>query len=184
MGTFLNFANSISLFTIILPFVIVFGITYGILSKIKLFNNRINGMIAVVIGLMALTVNFDSLCVASLFKLLAIALITGLVTYIVIGFMSPNHKEKYISYIVLGVMAIVLIAYGISSNTCNINSLSFSVGNYVVWWILGVTAFIIVIWWIIRGTPITSEKREEPKKETHEEKHESEKTKSSKEESK
>ena len=102
--------ESVGLFSYVLPFLLIFALVFGILTKVKLFkeNKAINAIIALVIGLMAVQMNFVSAFFAQIFPQIGIALIAILGFFIVIGlFVDPDNP--IINWILLGIAAIVFI---------------------------------------------------------------------------
>jgi hypothetical protein len=102
--------EQIGLFSYLLPFLLIFALIFGILTKVKLFkeNKAINAIIALVMGIMAIQFEFVPTLFSELLPRVGIALVFILSILIVIGiFSDPDHPT--INWILLGIAAIILI---------------------------------------------------------------------------
>lgn len=116
IGDFLNELQSQGFFQYLLPFLLIFALVYGILSRIKLFaeSKEINGIIALVVGLMALQFDFVPYFFAELFPRFGVALAIILVLLISVGlFVDP--KKGWIMYSLLGVGILIFILVLVST---------------------------------------------------------------------
>jgi hypothetical protein len=131
-GTFGNLLfrlEQLGFFSYLLPFLIIFALVFGILTKIKIFedNKPVNAIIALSVGLMALQFGFVSNYFAELFPRLGVGLSIILAIMIAAGlFMDPDNKA--INYGLLGISVIIIIV--ILSQTAD--------ASY--WWYSG-------LWW-------------------------------------
>jgi len=96
-GNLLSQWEQMGIFTYMLPFLLIFAIVYGILSKVPLFgtdnNKTINAIIALVVGLMALQFDMVPLFFADILPRLGVALIGVLIFLILMGlFANPDNK--------------------------------------------------------------------------------------------
>jgi len=96
-GNLLNQWEQIGVFSFMLPFLLIFAIIYGILSKMKLFgdenNKSINAIIALSVSLMSLQFGIVSVFFAEILPRFGVALGGVLVLLILIGlFGNPNNK--------------------------------------------------------------------------------------------
>jgi len=84
----LNQWNQIGVFSYVLPFLLIFAVVYGILSKIKLFeeNNAVNAIIALAIGLISLQLDFVPSFFQQIFPRFGIGLSILLIFVILMGF--------------------------------------------------------------------------------------------------
>jgi len=97
-------------FSIILPFLLVFALVFGILTRVKIFkeNKAINAIIAAVVALMALQVPMVPEFFSQLFPRMGIALGIILVLMIIAGFFAdPN--SPVVNYVLLGIGVIIVI---------------------------------------------------------------------------
>ena len=116
IGNFLSNLEQLGFFDYVLPFLVIFAIIFGILARVKIFedNKAVNGIIAVSVSLMALQFGLVSNFFAELFPRFGIGLSIILVILVLVGlFMDPN--EKWISYTMLGIGAIIVVAILIQS---------------------------------------------------------------------
>jgi len=108
-GDFLFKMEQYGFFSYVLPFLLIFALIFGILSMTNIFkdNKAVNGIIALVIGLMALQVDLVPRFFAELFPNLAVGLAIVLVGIILLGLFMP--KANWVSYSLFGAAAVVLI---------------------------------------------------------------------------
>ena len=96
-GNLLSQWEQMGVFSYLLPFLLIFALVYGILSKMNLFgdqnNKTINAIISLAVGLMSLQFGFVSVFFSDILPRLGVALAGILVLLIVIGlFGNPNNK--------------------------------------------------------------------------------------------
>lgn len=99
-------------FAYILPFLLIFALVFGILTRTKIFkeNKAINAIIALVIGLLALQFEFVPLFFSEIFPRLGVGLAVILALLILAGlFFDP--KSKFINYglLVVGLVVFVVV---------------------------------------------------------------------------
>jgi len=116
IGDFLQQMEQLGFFSYLLPFLLIFALVFGILEKMKIFkdNRAINGIIAFVVGLMALQFQMVSIFFAEVFPRLGVGLSIILVVLIMLGLFTPHNKPA-ITYAFLGVAAIVTVVILIQS---------------------------------------------------------------------
>jgi hypothetical protein len=117
IGNFLNNLEGLGFFDYALPFLIIFAVVFGILSKVKLFgesSRNINGIIALSVGLMALQFGIVSTFFAEIFPRFGVGLSIILVSMILLGLFIDPEKD-WINYILLGIAAIILVVILIQS---------------------------------------------------------------------
>jgi len=109
----LNQWETYGVFDLVLPFLLIFSIIFGILASTNILggNKGINLIIALVIALMALRLNFVSAFFTELFPRFAIGLVVLIVLVIMTGLFIPREALKgwYIFFGVVGVI-IALVA--------------------------------------------------------------------------
>ena len=115
IGSLFAWWENIGVFEYLLPFLLIFAIVYGVLeaSKILSGNKAINGIVAVVIGLLTLRVTYVQLFFTELFPRFGVALAVLLVLLILTGlFISKEYlKVMMWVYIAVGtVIGLVVIA--------------------------------------------------------------------------
>lgn len=127
-------------FRYVLPFLFIFALIFGILSRTKIFddNKGINVIISLAVGLMALQTDFVSNFFEIVSPLLGVGLIVLLVAMIFLGLVAP--KEAWLVYVIFGIGAIVLISVLLDTAQA-INS------PWYDWWLQwrGMIIFITVV---------------------------------------
>lgn len=108
-GDVLNQWKTAGIFDILLPFLLIFALVYGILDKTKIFteNKAINPIIGFVVALLALQFDLVPQFFAVIFPKLGIGLAVVLVVLILLGIFMP--REGWVNYVLFGIVAIVLI---------------------------------------------------------------------------
>ncbi|MBM3228300.1 hypothetical protein FJZ20_00205 [Candidatus Pacearchaeota archaeon] len=109
IGGMLAYWESAGFFSYILPFLLIFALVFGILTRVKMFDNKgINAVIALVVGLLALQFHFVPIFFSEIFPRLGIGLAVILALLILGGlFFDPDNKM--INYGLLGVGVIVFL---------------------------------------------------------------------------
>ncbi|MFQ5531223.1 MAG: hypothetical protein ACE5ES_01265, partial [Candidatus Nanoarchaeia archaeon] len=87
IGDLLSVWQQQGFFSYLLPFLLIFALVFGILEQAKLFkeNKAINGIIALVVGLMALQLDFVPIFFSEIFPRLGVGLSFILVLLILAG---------------------------------------------------------------------------------------------------
>ena len=103
--------QNIGFFDLILPFLLVFAIVFGILSYMKIFgdNKAVHVIIAVILGLLAIRAQFFSAFLAEIAPRLGVGLTILLAILILIGLFVPEGHQKTIGWILLAIAFIILI---------------------------------------------------------------------------
>ena len=116
-GGLLNSLAEAGFFTYVLPFLIIFALVYGILLKIKIFeeNKKINGIIALAVGLLALQFDLVPIFFAELFPRLGVALGIILTVLILLGLFLPEN-QAWVSYTLLGIVGVITAAVLVKSS--------------------------------------------------------------------
>ncbi len=111
VGNLLSQWEQAGVFSYVLPFLLIFAVIFGILSKIKVFgdNRTLNSIIALVIGLLALQFELVPIFFSEIFPRVGVALSIILVFLILAGlFLDPDNKA--VNYGLLGVGVITFLA--------------------------------------------------------------------------
>jgi len=147
-------------FQYLLPFLLIFALVFGILRQIKLFKDdkAINGIIALVVGLLALQFPMVPQFFAEIFPRLGIGLAIILALLILMG-MFIDPKSGAIGYTLLGVAGVIFIIVLIKTA----GALGWSSG---MWWsdnwpMVAGAVFILIVIGIIVGS---SKEKSEPYK--------------------
>lgn len=162
IGNMLTYWEQAGFFTYLLPFLLIFALVFGILTQIKLFkdNKAINGIIALVVGLMALQFGFVSQFFSEIFPRLGIALAIMLIILILVGLFSDPDSNA-VMYTMLGVGAIIAIIVLIQTA----GALNWSSG----WWwsenwpmVAGVVVILLALAIIVGGSSKSTDKSKAP----------------------
>ena len=138
-------------FRYILPFLFIFSLIFGILTKTKIFegNKGINVIISFAVGLMAVQTNYVSNFFAIVSPMLGVGLVVLLISLIFLGLVAP--KQDWIIYVVFGVGAIILasILLGVAQETG-----SWWYDWWVAWRVWIISGILLIIVW----ATVTSDK--------------------------
>lgn len=146
IGNFLSQLEQLGFFSYLLPFLVIFALIFGILSRINIFedNKSINAIISLSVGLMALQFGFVSNFFSEIFPRLGVGLAIILVVLIFLGlFMDP--EEKWMNYGMLGIGAIIVFFILIQSAAFSGTSFGFFISQYASSIILGVVVVAVLV---------------------------------------
>lgn len=118
IGVLLTEWEQAGVFAYMLPFLLIFALVFGLLSKINVFGHAqdaskgkgINAIISVAVALMALQFNVVSVFFAEIFPRMGVALSIILVILVVAGLFIPTNKENNWFLMVLSIIVFVIIA--------------------------------------------------------------------------
>ena len=148
IGSILSYWESIGFFSYVLPFLLIFALIFGVLSRSQIFkeNNAINAVIALAVSFMALQFDMVPIFFAEIFPRLGVGLAMVLVALIMVGlFMSSKQIG-----ILFWVGAIIFIAILIStSGALGWSSASFWYENWG--WILAIGLAVGGFIWVINS---------------------------------
>ncbi len=109
IGDLLNQWEALGFFNYVLPFLLVFALVFGILTKTNIFkdNKMVNGIIAIAVGLMSLQFGFVPDFFSQILPRFGVGLVIILVIMVVLGlFIDPS--SKMVNYFLLGVGIIIV----------------------------------------------------------------------------
>jgi len=162
---FLQWQGS-GLFTIILPFFLIFTITFAVLQKIKLFgeNKKVNVIIALVIGLVSLQSDYIIYSINNFLPNISLVLIVIVMALVLAGILFIGDEEGWPG--VTGGLAAFFAVIGI------VWALFFdniSQQFILPWWLyisesakatlLVIGVIVLVIWLVTKETPVERKKR-------------------------
>ncbi len=104
--------EQLGFFDYLLPFLIIFAMVFGILTRIKIFeeNKAVNAIIALAVGLMALQFGFVSVFFSELFPRVGIGITIILIVLVFLGlFMDPNSGGTRWMMFGVGVIVVIVI---------------------------------------------------------------------------
>ena len=144
--------EQIGFFSYLLPLLLIFALVFGILTKVKLFkeNKAINAIIALVVALMAIQMEFVPTFFSQIFPRVGAALAVILGLFILMGlFLDPEHPAM--NWVLIGVGVIIFVVVIVQSA----GSMGWSTGR---WWqdnwvtLLGVGIVIALVVAVIAGS--------------------------------
>ena len=151
LGDFLYTLEANGFFSLLLPFLLIFALIFGILSKIALFdkNKAVAPLIAFVVALIALRFGIVGDFFSVIFPKMAIGLSVLLVVLILIGVFSPGNKS-WLTYVLFGIAVIILAIVLIQSA----GDVGWRAGYwwYDNWPLVAGAVFVLVIIAIIVGS--------------------------------
>ena len=157
IGNILNIWGQAGVFSYAIPFLLIFAMIFGILSRMNLFkeNKAINGIIALAVALMALQFPFVPMFFAEIFPALGVGLAVILVILILTGlFIDPKNKGWMVG---LSVVSIIVVAAVLISSSW---SLGLSFGGWFRYnWptLIGIGIFIgLIILIVVASKPKTT----------------------------
>lgn len=105
--------EDVGFFHLVLPFLLIFALVYGIMSKIEMFkdNKGVNAIISLAVGLLALWQGYVTEFFAIIFPRAGIGLSILLVMLIMVGIFVPFDwtNKAWGNYIFLGVGAFIFL---------------------------------------------------------------------------
>jgi hypothetical protein len=151
-GDILNKWQEAGVFSYVLPFLLIFALVFGILTKMSLLgeNKPVNAIISLAIGLMALQFDFVPRFFSEIFPRLGIGLSILLALLILTGLFWSNEDSQtaWFKFVLLVAGFIIVVVTVI--NTAG--SLGWSAGY---WWedhwisVLGVIVLLVLIGWLV-----------------------------------
>ena len=112
IGNLLSYWEQAGVFSYVLPFLLIFAIVFGILTRTNIFgqgNRALNAVVSVVVGLLALQFSIVPIFFSDIFPRLGIGLSVILVLLILIGMFLPAKNVSAVNYLLMGVAVIVFI---------------------------------------------------------------------------
>ena len=113
----LNQWADFGVFAYILPFLLIFAVVFGILSKTGVLgkNKGVQAAIALAIGLLALQFDYVSNFFATITPYFGIALMILLTATVLLGLFYNDKETKWIGYVLFGIGAIIFLVLVITS---------------------------------------------------------------------
>lgn len=167
-GNLMFFLDQNGFFSYGLPFLMIFMISFGILSKVKILgdNKALNVVISLVVGLMAVQLNFVSYFFSEIFPRMGVLLSIILVSVIVL---SPfvKFKKKSVASITLsivGAIGVIVIVIQSLGNIAWFNSFGSTWGITYFFQQWGSAVFTAIFFFALIVVPIVLQKKKEEKK--------------------
>ncbi len=116
-GDFLSQLEQLGFFQYVLPFLLIFAIVFGILTKVNLFKNNkaVNAIIALVTGLLALQFNFVPMFFSEIFPRLGMGLAVILALLVLVGLFAPSGENAWTHWVFFGAAFIIFIVVLVQS---------------------------------------------------------------------
>lgn len=105
--------QQVGFFAYIIPFLIIFALLYGILSKIKLFGDeskKVNAILSIAIALISIQFSFLTDFFAELFPRFGIAIAIILVAMLTMGLFFQEKHKNAMAYISLAIGVVVILS--------------------------------------------------------------------------
>ena len=161
VGNLLLQLDQLGVFSYLLPFLIIFSLIFGILTRMNIFkdNKAINAIIALSVGLMSLQFGFVSNFFSEVFPRLGVALAVILVILILLG-LFIDSKERWPTYVLLFISFLAVIFVLLESATFSGTSFGYLARDY---------AKIIIVVLVIGGllAAVIGYDKNSPKSEGH-----------------
>lgn len=145
------------IFAYALPFLLIFALVFGLLTKINIFksgnepNKPVNAIISLAVALMALQFNLVSNFFANIFPRFGVALAILLVILILLGFFTDigDKNLKWFLYAVVLISVIAVLWGPLGDLGFNINLNGWLVEN--IGWIIFVIIMVGLLGWALSG---------------------------------
>lgn len=147
IGFLLSQWEAQGVFDFLLPFLLIFAIVFGILTTTNILgkNKGVHVIIAFVIGLLALRLDFVPRFFAEIFPRLGVGLAVILTLVILIGLFVPQDEMRYWLW-GLGAIAFIIALVVVSQSFENFSWFSIgSASDYVGWIVGGVLVIGLII---------------------------------------
>lgn len=133
--------EQMGVFSYALPFLLIFALVFGILTRAKIFkdNKAINGVLALTVSLLALQFNFVPVFFSEIFPRLGVGLAVILAALILIGLFLPEDKNnKYVGwlFLVVGLVVFAVVLF---------QSFAWTTGGYWTWYLYDNWPGIVVV---------------------------------------
>lgn len=140
------------IFSYVLPFLLIFAMVFGILTKINLFgeNRAINAILALTVGLLSLQFSVVPFFFSEIFPRVGIGLSIILIILIFTSMFS-NPEDKWQMYILWAVSVIIVIVILLQTATATGFSTYFPFFSYYGYEIFYIGAFIVIIAVVVIG---------------------------------
>lgn len=162
IGYLLSQWESVGVFDFLLPFLLIFAVIFGILTTTNILGKEkgVHVVVALVIGLLALRLDFVPRFFAEIFPRLGVGLAVILVLVILIGLFVPKDEMRYWLW-GLGAIAAIIAIVVVSKSFEGFGWYSSGAYSDYVGWIVGA---VLLIGLIIAVATAGNDKSENNKK--------------------
>jgi hypothetical protein len=128
IGNMISQWQQAGFFSYVLPWLLLFALIFGLLTKMNLFQNNkgINAIIAIVVAFMALQFEMVPRFFAEIFPRLGVGLALILVAIILLGIFIPNERWTTYLFFVIGAVIFLTIFFTTS------NALGWGTGQQII----------------------------------------------------
>lgn len=142
--------EQLGFFSYILPFLLIFSITFGVLTKTKIFeeNRAINAIIALVVGFMSLQWGLVPQFFSELFPRVGVGISVLLIAILFLGIFLP--RQNWAIYLFFAIGAIIVMSVLVNSSS----AMGWYLGDLFNWDWQSVLPWLILI--ILVGVVVAS----------------------------
>lgn len=169
IGDLLNDWEAAGVFSYMLPFLLIFALIFGLLSKLNFFGSpqdpskgkTVNAIIAIAVSLMALQFDVVSVFFANIFPRMGIGLSIILVILILGGLFIPTNKENNWFLVAISVIIFIMIA-SIVINSLDSTGVNIGIPPWIeqIWNQYGsIIIFVIIIIVVVAVTTSQGKKK-------------------------
>jgi len=147
IGNLLSYWEQAGVFSYVLPFLLIFAVVFGILTKANVFgagNKALNAVISIVVGLLALQFELVPIFFSDIFPRLGIGLSVILALFILLGLFLPAKNMSSVNYLLMGVAVIIFLVV-ITKSFGDLGFGTSNIGYYIYSNLPTITVIIIVI---------------------------------------
>lgn len=150
IGDVLNRWASLGVFAYVLPFLMIFALVFGILSKSRILgdNPGVNATIALSAGLLALQFDYVSGFYASIFPYAGMGLAVLLVAFILMGLIAPEETASRWIFFGIGVVIFLFVLFGTLGDTYWLGGVGYNLAGAGPA-LLAILLIVGVLGWII-----------------------------------
>ncbi len=147
-GDLLTRWDQLGFFSYVLPFILVFSVIFGVLSKTRIFeeNKSVNAIIAIAVGFMSLQWGLVPQFFSELFPRVGVGISILLIIIMFLGIFLP--KQNWAIYVSLAIAAVIVISILLTSSEAMGWQSNFIYGwewGQVFFWIFLVVVIMAVI---------------------------------------
>jgi hypothetical protein len=159
-GEALQRLSEMGLFSYILPILLIFALVFGILTKLKIFeeNKSVNAIIAISIALMSIQFDIVNVFFSELFPRMGVGLAIILSLIILLGLFIPD--KGWVTYTIFGVAGVIFVIVLVKTSS----AVGWSSGY---WWssnweYIAVAIFILVLFALALSSGGQKKSEEDP----------------------
>jgi hypothetical protein len=154
----LDYAESMGVFNILMPFLLVFAIVFAILEKINLFGSgkrQINGIVAAVFGVLVIRNQYIIGIINRFLPNIALFMVIILMFLLLIGVFMGEHKDWAPKLLTLAVIiSVIFVIWALSSDfigqTWDLPNWLYGFNDTTKAAVIFIGIFVGVIYWVTR----------------------------------